>query len=551
MDKYALVKEPELTGSRVYFDLETVGLYGKVRLAQFCCPGDKIAQLVEYPTALQLAQWLSGKEVVGFNLHYDLTTAGFTPQHFEDLFLLSRLYYYTQEKFSLADVAFYVYGRDLYGQTEKKEMHHADWTKPLTDEQLKYAAKDVLVLDGIYDVVASCKDDLSYRIDKITLGYCLDFQRNGLPVDQSRVSDKYLENSKRIQEINLPVNCNSTKQVQAYLGSSDSQDLTLAKLSAQGNEKAKLVREAKKLTKQISFLNKFDGEYIYGKFKPSTRSGRLASDDQNLQQLPRALKGCFGFPPEAGKVLIFSDFSQLELRCVCAITGEKRMEQLYREGKDLHDYTAVMLFGEEFTKEQRQIAKTANFGLLYGAGAQVFCNILLKQAGVLLSLEEAKVIIRKWKNLWPSIVKWQNAGINAWRSGKAWATPFGRSYTAKMMTDQLNIQNQGFGADVAKLALHYSYNDITAIGGMLHNFIHDSYIWSTDADEITWQKAAVKLADSMQEAWFEASKAVLIKDLPMPVKAQVGYNWGDIENGQVLFTHTLKGMEFLERSGKC
>ena len=88
----------------------------------------------------------------------------------------------------------------------------------------------------------------------------------------------------------------------------------------------------------------YDLTRVIGKFKPSARSGRFTSDKENLQQIPRALKGIFGFDSESDRTLIYSDYAQLELRTICAILGVKLMESLFRDGEDLHGYVAKALF---------------------------------------------------------------------------------------------------------------------------------------------------------------------------------------------------------------
>jgi DNA polymerase I-like protein with 3'-5' exonuclease and polymerase domains len=211
-----------------------------------------------------------------------------------------------------------------------------------------------------------------------------------------------------------------------------------------------------------------------------------------------------------------------------------------------------MLFGKDFTPVQRQIAKTANFGLLYGAGVNVFLSILIKDAGILLTEEEGAAIKRKWRMTYPTIAKWQDQGASDWRHGKAWKTPFGRKYTAKMMTDQLNICNQGFGAEVAKLAMHYMEPEVRGCFGkdvFMADFVHDSFIYDCPADEEVYQGTGIIVADSMQKAWFEALRTGIdlkIRDLPMPVDVFVGYNWGRIED-DYLYKYTLDGMKHYEQ----
>jgi len=534
------------------FDTETIGLYGKIRLAQFYQTGWELPILVEYPNPYELVSLLSKQHVIMHNAHYDITTIQeniggqvWMPEKFDCTFLLSRLHYFLRESFSLDSVVTYTLGFNPY---EGTDLQKSDWGAIiLSEEQLEYAAKDVVYLQAVYDAVKKAEDDNSYKLDMLCLRYCLDFQNNGMPIDTIRLEDRYATNTKRIKEIGLTINVNSYQQVRPYIGSIMSDDLGLARLAGQGNEKAVNVRETRKLIKNNSFLTKFQntmvdaGPYhvIKGKFKVSARSGRTTSDDQNLQQLPRNLKSIFGLPMDGEEVIIFSDFAQIQLRCVCVKTGDKTMEKLFRAFEDLHNFVAKMIFGENFTEEQRQICKTANFGLLFGAGVEVFINILLKQAGLWLSIEAAEKVKRKWSSLWTEITNWQKQGIKDWKKGLPWETPLGRRYVSKMMTDQLAMQIQGFEAEVAKLAMHYMLPRLKFLDERIKlvNFVHDSYIFIGPNEENIYKEASMIIATAMQEAWAEMCTEVTIKDLPMPVKVRVGWNWGDIEKGKFIYEH--------------
>jgi hypothetical protein len=432
----------------------------------------------------------------------------------------------------------YVLGFDPYRTAglNKSVLQKSNWAAPvLTEDQQLYAALDVYHLVDVYEACKSHKEDFSYKLDMLALGYALDFQTNGFPVDQAAVAKLFQDNLTKIASYNLPINVNSFAQVRPYIGSNESDALGLSKLALKGNIRAEQVNIVRKLIKTNSFLSKFDTEdgRIYGKFAPSARSGRFTCKDQNLEQLPRATKGCFGLPTDSGRALVYSDYPGLELRAACAIINEPTMERLLREGADIHNYVAEIIFGHGFTATQRQITKTCNFNLLYGGGWAMLQGILIKDAGIFVPEAELKAIIRKWKNLWKAIAAWQEKGINAWRNGKAWSTPLGRRYVGNMMTDQLNIQVSGFGAEVAKLAMHYMYPKLKEVEeAKLVNFIHDSYIAECDVEDAPL--VAQIMGEAMQEAWFEGCKATAIKDLPMPIDVMWGYNWKAIETGDYL-----------------
>ena len=546
----------------LFFDTETCGFYGRIRLAQFYQESWPEVVLVNNPNPFELTLILDKVKVIMQNVHYDVTTiqaqtiTRYEPKDYEDTLYLARRHFYNKDQFSLDKTMSYVLGYDPYVKTgiDKKLMQKINWDIPvLTTNQKIYAAIDVYHLPEVYNEIKQHIEATSYKLDMLALHYSFDFQNNGMPVHDDILQKQYGENLTEIEKYDLPINVNSYIQVRPYIGSDQSDALGLATLAIKGNTRAKEVNIVRKLIKQNSFINKFDTSdgRIYGKFAPKTRSGRFASWDQNLEQIPRKTKGCFGYDPDDGRVLVYSDYAQLEMRCITAITGEPVMAKLLRALEDLHDYTATMLFGKGFTKDQRQIAKTANFNLLYGGGAPMLGSILIKDASIMLSDSELVSIKRKWHNLYSVITSWQEKGTVDWRAGKAWQTPFGRKYTATRMTDQLNICNQGFGAEVAKLAMHYMEPEIkeTFNGDVfLADFIHDSYIYDCPADEKVYVKTAGIVAKSMQKAWFEACRTGIdlkIRDLPMPVSCFVGYNWGRIEE-DYLYRYDLDGMKYYD-----
>lgn len=521
----------------LFFDTETCGLYGKVRLAQFYQEEMDCVLLVEWPDQFQLMAYLNKFEIVMQNAHYDITVlqqeteTRWIPPKFQDTFLLARLALPTQDKFDLDTLATVILRKDVYRSLDKKKLQKTNWAvAKLSEDQLKYAALDVYVMPDIYNAVKHKQDDFNYLLDILTLRYCLDFQWNGMPVCYENTNKRYADNLVEIDDMAMPINVNSWQQVRPYIGEDESDDLALATFALQGNEKAAAVRKTRKLIKQNSFLKKYleksdDGNY-YGKFQPSARSGRLTSKDENLQQIPRKTKDCFGV--EDGWI-IYADYAQLELRTICAITACSLMAEKFKEGIDLHDFTTEMIFGKGWTKNQRQLTKTANFNFLYGGGVPVFRNILITKADLMITDREGYSLRKQWRNLWQEIYRWQEKGIHSWKQGRLWSTPLGRKYKGKLMTDHLNIQNQGAGGEVAKLALHYMMQEKKPESAQLRNFIHDSYIWTADNLDEAKELAQI-VADKMQEAWTEMSKLFQIKDLPMPVNVRVGKNWGDIEN---------------------
>ena len=537
--------EASLTTEPLMFDTETNGLYGPITLAQFYQESWPEVLIVETPDVNRLIVLLHITTVVIQNASYDISTIQaqsgkrFIPKRFCDVLLLGRLKYYKETSFTLDNLMLCTLGYDPYlGQDlAKKAMQKTNWGKTdLTDDHYVYAATDVYYLPHIYHQVKAHLEDPNYVLDIQTLRYCLDMQNEGFPVDANRRMALEMRNTMTVDEIAVPINVNSWQQVRPYINEDESDALALARYTYQGNEKAATVNRVRKLLKQNSFLKKFktsDGR-IYGKFAPSARSGRLTCKDQNLQQIPRATKGVFGYHKDTPRVLIYSDFSQLELRSAAAVIAEVRMAQLFYEGVDMHTYTQEKMNIQH--EKARQIAKTCNFNLLYGGSAGMLGSILLKDAGILLSDRELYKLKNKWLQLWPTIAQWQQSGINAWNNGEVWATSLNRRYVGKMMTDQLNIAIQGSGADVAKLAYVNIMEGIQKINlehgsdAKMVNFIHDSFFVDAPDNPTVYKDIATLVGVSMKNSWTTMSQHFKIKDIPMPVQVLVGKNWGVIED---------------------
>jgi len=545
-------------------DFETVGLYGEVSLAQFYQASWPEVLLVRWPEVFQL-QILLAKPFAAHNAHYEITTCqangvqSWIPDNIEDTFLLSRLALPRLDSYSYDDVVAACIGHDPYNEAglDKSALQKSNWAAPiLTNDQLLYAAMDVWFMPDILAKVKHVENTPSYKLDIAALKNCLLFQWHGMPISQERLNAKYSENLELIEKAAVPINVNSWQQVRKYLGSTESDDIALARMAQEGDERAARVRLVRKLRKQLSFMDKFQGERIYGKFKPSARSGRLTSDDQNLQQLPRALKCVFEAPE--GRVLIYADYAQLELRTICAITHCVRMLKLFRDDEDLHAYTSLMLFGPTEDKAKakwnRQVAKGCNFLLVYGGGIDMFLTVMLKTMDIAMLESDAIKARTKWRNLWREIYQWQQAGISKYKRGAVHSTPLGREYLAVLLTDFLNIENQGAGAEVAKLAMHYFVRDYypkyKEQNVLICNFVHDSYILECDDNADIYVPVSKDLAKCMQLAWFEMSKCFKVKDLPMPVEVAVGKNWADIENDDIpnIYDYKLDGMAFYEEA---
>lgn len=196
-------------------------------------------------------------------------------------------------------------------------------------------------------------------------------------------------------------------------------------------------------------------------------TGRLSSNNPNLQNIPvrtergREIRKAF-VPRDSKHVLLSADYSQIELRIVAAISGDKNMCQAFLDGTDIHTVTASRVYNVEakdVTKEMRYKAKSVNFGIIYGQGAFGLADNL----GI--SRTEAKEIIENYKKEFPGIQKYMDDTINFARENGYVETLMGRkrwlrdinsaNFTVRGFAERnaINSPIQGTAADMIKLAM--------------------------------------------------------------------------------------------------
>jgi DNA polymerase I-like protein with 3'-5' exonuclease and polymerase domains len=552
-----------------------------------------------------LWECLIGYTLIGHNLLYDLQVLKKNcknfklPEVWEDTFYASRLVYPKWQKYSLDVCLTKVLGYDPYEKEglNKKEMQKSfQPNETPSHAQLVYASVDVLLLPKLYHATSKIQGNFVYELDKLTANYATKIIDVGMPVDLDRLEQIRLSNVEEVKEAEQllgTLNVNSYQQVRKLLGLVNTSDeLTLRIITSRLNgiegyvgeykkgkvvikgivepdyihseEKitlAKAIIKKRKALKRLNFVKRAldNGSVaqhglhrITAHFSPHAITGRVQPSEENLSQYPRAMKEMWGVPEDSGRVLIYSDYSQLELRCITAILPERNMEKAYRNKIDLHSYAASNLDIPEDHLPQgvvkRFVAKQLNFLALYGGGKANFQRTVCKLSGVWLDMDMVvSPAFDQWKTGFSDIKDWHT------RAGKSPdsmdKTISGRKYKATKYTDLLNIRNQGSGAEVFKLAIHYLMkHGVIRDDIYLVNLIHDAEIIDCPNDPAIYEPIAKLLALCKQAAWFAVMKQAPIKDLPMPVDVQVGYNWGDIEKGKnILYQHTLEGDYMLDK----
>ncbi|MDH7463479.1 DNA polymerase I [Chitinophagaceae bacterium 26-R-25] len=262
-------------------------------------------------------------------------------------------------------------------------------------------------------------------------------------------------------------------------------------------------------------------------------TGRLASTNPNLQNIPirtdrgREIRKAF-IPRNAEHVLISADYSQIELRIVAAISGDKNMCEAFRSGIDIHTATASKVYGVEaadVTKEMRYKAKSVNFGIIYGQGAFGLADNL----GI--SRTEAKEIIDNYKKEFNGITKYMDDMVNfAKETGyvqtlmgrKRWLRDIGSSnFTVRGFAERnaINSPIQGTAADMIKMAMakvHTAFKEKKFKSKMILQ-VHDELVFDAVKDEVEIIKPVI--LECMQDAM------PLPNGVPVIAEVGVGDNW--------------------------
>jgi DNA polymerase I-like protein with 3'-5' exonuclease and polymerase domains len=260
-------------------------------------------------------------------------------------------------------------------------------------------------------------------------------------------------------------------------------------------------------------------------------TGRMSCISPNLQQVPRdsRFRGCVQAP--SGWKLVVADYAQMELRLAAAEAEDDLMIQAFQKGMDLHTLTAMQIYGvdeHEVTKEQRQVSKSANFGLLYGSGARGLRNYAAGM-GIQMDLDEAAEVREKFHAAYRGISRWQRQ--NALAADAAKSNPAIRIRRSQLrrflpgehnkLTTRCNTPIQGAGAAVLKRTLGKLWpllrketEDVVKLAGV----VHDEVILLVRQDQA--DKWALQLAKVMEEA-----EAEWLGVVPALAEAHVGDSW--------------------------
>ena len=261
-----------------------------------------------------------------------------------------------------------------------------------------------------------------------------------------------------------------------------------------------------------------------------TATGRLSSTNPNLQNIP--VRDELGKPireafvPSEGNVLVAADYSQIELRLMAHLSGDKALIEAFMLGEDVHSATAARLYGktpQEVTSDERRRAKTANFGIIYGISAFGLAQRLD------IPNRDAKELIENYFASYPDVKRYMDDAVtNATNSGYV-ETMFARRrqlsdiHSANRVVrgvaerNAINAPIQGSAADVMKLAMVEIARRFKEDGiqSKMIMQVHDEVVIDTIPSELERVCTLVR----------EAMESVASLKVPLVADVNSGKNW--------------------------
>ena len=256
-------------------------------------------------------------------------------------------------------------------------------------------------------------------------------------------------------------------------------------------------------------------------------TGRMSCIKPNNQQIPRdsEFRRCVEAPE--GWLLVDADFSQMELRLAARLANDGMMIKAFKEGADLHEITAKAIDCD------RQIAKSANFGLLYGSGATGLRNYA-GASGITMSRKEAEHVRNTWLGTYEGIAKWQveNAQLadktenTEWPSIRIPVSGMRRYIKGDLnrLTIRCNTPIQGAGAAILKTAIGNLWPLVKQAGEdnvRIAAAVHDEILLLVKEGQA--EKWASILKNVMEDA-----ESIWLKDIPALAETSIGKTWGEV-----------------------
>ncbi|NLB69211.1 MAG: DNA polymerase I [Lentisphaerae bacterium] len=262
-----------------------------------------------------------------------------------------------------------------------------------------------------------------------------------------------------------------------------------------------------------------------------TETGRLSSDNPNLQNIPirtergRRIRETF-IPGKSGNLLISADYSQIELRMMASFSGDESMIHAFENDADIHLETASRVFNVplvEVTREMRSECKMVNFGIIYGISAFG----LAQRLGTTRS--RADELIKTYFELYPSVKRYMETTVREARDKGYVTTIMGRRRPLRDINSRnamlrsgaervaINTPVQGSAADLIKLAMVAVHKELAKrkLQTRLILQVHDELVFDAPEDEVEEVSEMVK----------SCMTSVMELKVPLKVDIGTGTNW--------------------------
>jgi DNA polymerase I-like protein with 3'-5' exonuclease and polymerase domains len=474
-----------------------------------------------------------------------------------------------------------------------KESQTSDWSKPkLSPAQISYALNDSLVLleltDNLLGKLSEIGMDDIVALEARALPATIAMATHGFPADKQvalDMAERYRVEAEaahaEAMALTPPVpddlegewNFNADAQIRMILRALG------ADIDKKGFPKTGKTKEPSTAAKALSTITKpeparrwvaayqrwksliklsndFAGKYaelirpdgtIRGKYR-TVSTGRLSCASPNLQQVPtrgetqnkKGMRIRDIFRPLEGDVFVVGDFGQLELLLAATVSAREtriheRMLEVFKAGKDIHTATASSLTGKppsKITKAERNLAKSVNFGLIYGSSASKLRETARDSYKIEMTKREAETYRNTFFSSYPELKAWHMLVEAECQAGNdISSTPLGRRRKLPIYmnsgepahTTGKNAPIQGAGGDSIKLTMAKLFEDRHGCPGnpRLVASIHDEVVVAVAtehaAEALEWVKRHMAAAER---------EAVLDEDSPVVVDAEVRESWG-------------------------
>jgi len=460
--------------------------------------------------------------------------------------------------------------KELVGSGKKK----LNFSEIELDKATEYAGEDADVTLRLYNHLKARLDEEKLNkvyesFEKPMIKLLSKLECSGIKVDEAylkKLSKNFDEKLKKIEKkiysmANKEFNIASPKQLGEIIynelkitklkktkkGSLATSANILEDLAIEGHIFPKLVLEWRQISKLKNTYSDALQNHINKKTKrvhtsfllAATNTGRLASSDPNLQNIP--IKSEEGkeirkaFIAEKSNILISADYNQIEMRILADMADVKELKKAFKNNEDIHSLTASQVFNVPINKVSEDIrrkAKTINFGIIYG----ITQYGLAKQISV--SNQEALDFINAYFKKFPEIKDYMNSTISACRKQGYVSNIFGRRIHLRGINDKnfsirsfqeraaINAPIQGSAADIIRLAMikinKSLAEDNKKLQAKMLLQIHDELIFECP------EKDKENVKKTIKEAMISISKSEHhMFSIPLEVNVNSGYNWGE------------------------